>query len=58
MEVGTLRITGVSPAGEAGPCDPVMYNPLLLPAGIEPSEDPMLPIRAPVYAVSLSRRLQ
>jgi catalase len=58
VEVGVLRITGVAPAGEPGACDPVMYNPLLLPAGIEPSEDPMLPIRAPVYAVSLSRRLQ
>ena len=35
-----------------------MFNPVLLPAGIDPSEDPMLLIRAPAYAVSLSRRLQ
>ena len=58
VEAGVLRITSVSPAGEAGACDPVMFNPLLLPSGIEPSDDPMLNIRAPAYAVSLSRRSQ
>jgi catalase len=58
IEVGLLRITGVSPAGQPGECDPVMYNPVLLPSGIEPSDDPILNIRAPAYAVSLSRRLQ
>jgi catalase len=58
VEVGLLRITSVAPAGEPGECDPVMFNPVLLPDGIEPSADPMLAIRAPVYAVSLSRRLQ
>ena len=58
VEVGLLRITAVTPAGQPGECDPVMYNPTLLPAGIDPSDDPMLLIRAPAYAVSLSRRLQ
>ena len=58
VEVGRLRITSVAPAGQPGECDPVMYNPTLLPAGIEPSADPILNIRAPAYAVSLSRRLQ
>jgi catalase len=58
VEVGLLRITAVSPAGQPGECDPVMFNPVLLPAGIDPSEDPMLLIRAPAYAVSLSRRTQ
>ena len=58
VEVGVLRIASVAPAGEPGECDPVMFNPTLLPAGIEPSQDPMLLIRAPAYAVSLSRRLQ
>lgn len=58
VEVGLLRITAVTPAGQPGECDPVMYNPTLLPTGIEPSDDPMLLIRAPAYAVSLSRRLQ
>ncbi len=58
VEVGLLRITSVTPAGQPGECDPVMFNPTLLPAGIEPSDDPILNIRAPAYAVSLSRRLQ
>ncbi len=58
VEVGLLRITSVTPAGQPGECDPMMFNPTLLPAGIEPSDDPILLIRAPAYAVSLSRRLQ
>ena len=58
VEVGLLRITAVAPAGQPGECDPMMFNPVLLPAGIEPSDDPILLIRAPAYAVSLSRRLQ
>lgn len=35
-----------------------MYNPLVLPKGIGPSEDPILLARPAPYAVSLSRRLQ
>ena len=58
VEVGLLRITSVAPAGQPGECDAMMFNPTLLPAGIEPSDDPILNIRAPAYAVSLSRRLQ
>lgn len=58
VEVGVLRIASVAPAGQPGECDGAMYNPTLLPAGIEPSDDPILHIRAPAYAVSLSRRLQ
>jgi catalase len=58
VEVGRLRITGVQPAGQAGACDGQMFNPVLLPAGIDPSEDPILAIRAEAYAVSLSRRSQ
>ena len=58
VEVGLLRITSVTPAGQPGECDPVMFNPVLLPAGIDPSEDPILLLRAPAYAVSLSRRMQ
>lgn len=65
VEVARLRITAVSPGATPvtpgspppGPCEPVMFNPLLLPAGIEPSDDPILLIRPEAYAVSLSRRL-
>ncbi len=58
VEVDRLRITSVSPAGAPGPCEPVMFNPLLLPPGIEPSEDPILLGRPAPCAVSLQRRLQ
>jgi catalase len=33
------------------------YNPLVLPKGIEPSDDPVLRARAAPYALSLGRRL-
>lgn len=58
VEVARLRITGVQPAGAAGACDAQLFNPTLLPAGIEPSNDPILAIRAEAYAVSASRRAQ
>jgi catalase len=56
VEVARLRITGVADADSFGPCENGMFNPTLLPDGIEPSEDPVLTIRAEVYAVSLGRR--
>ncbi|MBV8804011.1 MAG: catalase family peroxidase [Sinobacteraceae bacterium] len=36
----------------------LLYNPLLLPSGIEASADPILLARPPAYAVSFSRRQQ
>jgi catalase len=58
VEVARLRIT--APAGEAmaAACAAKMFNPLLLPAGIEPSADPILLARPEVYAVSQTRRSQ
>lgn len=53
LEVGLLRITAL-PAAES--CNGHMFNPTLLPDGIEPSEDPILNMRAEAYAVSLTRR--
>jgi catalase len=53
LEVGRLRITAL-PGAET--CNAHMFNPTLLPDGIEPSEDPILNIRAEAYAVSLTRR--
>lgn len=58
VEVGRLTVTGVQPAGGPGACDAQMFNPTLLPTGIEPSDDPILNARAESYAVSLSRRSQ
>jgi catalase len=38
-------------------CDGTVYVPTVLPAGIEPSDDPVLKARAAAYAVSKARRL-
>ena len=35
-----------------------MFDPLLLPEGIEPSNDPILLVRSEAYAISLSHRLE
>jgi catalase len=56
LEVGRLRIASVQEAGQPGACDGQLFNPTLLPAGIEASGDPILAIRAEAYAVSLTRR--
>ena len=34
----------------------ILYNPVGLPAGIEPSDDPVLAMRFPAYAVSYGQR--
>jgi catalase len=52
LEVGQLRISALTGAE----CDGKMFNPTLLPDGIEASEDPILAVRAEAYAVSLTRR--
>jgi len=57
VKVGRLRVGAVERAESKGPCDAEMFNPTSLPDGIEPSDDPVLMIRAEAYAVSLSRRM-
>lgn len=41
-----------------GPCRDIDFNPLALPPGIEPSDDPLLLARAAAYDESRKRRLQ
>src|SRR6195256_976310 len=55
VDVGTLTINRAS-AEENGPCRNITFDPLILPSGISPSDDPLLPARSGVYAVSLTRR--
>lgn len=57
VQVGRLRVGAVEQAASKGPCDTEMFNPTSLLDGIEPSDDPMLMIRAEAYAVSFSRRM-
>jgi len=56
LTLGQLRITSVS-ADAAGACLGITFNPMLLPKGVLPGADPLLPARAAPYAVGLSRRL-
>ena len=41
---------------EASRCEPVFFNPLALPDGIEPSSDPVLLARPAAYGISFGRR--
>jgi catalase len=50
--LGRLTVTAVTGQDCAGS----VYMPTQLPAGIEPSDDPVLKARAPAYAVSAARR--
>ena len=56
VTLGRLVVKSVA-ADATGPCVAVNYNPMNLPAGVEPSADPMLAARAAPYAISLGRRL-
>ena len=56
VNLGVLKITSVSEDG-GGPCLTTNYNPMVMPKGVEASNDPMLAARAAPYAVSLGRRL-
>ena len=55
IDVGTLTIDRAE-AEETGACRNITFDPLILPAGMAPSADPLLPARSAVYAVSLTRR--
>lgn len=40
-----------------GPCDGEMFDPTGVPDGIEPSDDPVLAVRAEACAASFTRRV-
>lgn len=55
VDVGTLTIDRVD--GEAqGACRDINFDPLVLPDGIAPSDDPLLSARSAVYSQSFRRR--
>jgi catalase len=56
ITAGRLVIDKVEPAAGTD-CDRMMFNPLVLPNGIKPSNDPVLLARAAPYVLSLGRRL-
>ncbi len=56
VTAGKLVLDKVDAATMAA-CDKITFNPLVLPAGIKPSADPVLLARPAPYALSLGRRL-
>lgn len=55
VDMGELVIDYVEPEA-TGNCQDVNFDPLVLPAGIEPSDDPIPFARSAVYAESFRRR--
>lgn len=55
VDVGTLTIDHIE--GEAtGGCRDINFDPLVLPSGIKPSDDPLLSARSAAYSQSFTRR--
>ncbi len=55
VDVGTLTIDHIE-AEAPGNCRDVNFDPLVLPSGIEPSDDPLLSARSAAYSQSFTRR--
>jgi catalase len=55
MDVGTLTLDSVE-SEETSPARDINFDPLVLPAGIAPSDDPLLSARSAVYSQSFTRR--
>jgi catalase len=57
VDAGTLTITAVQ-TEEAGNARDINFDPLVLPDGITPSDDPLLAARSAVYSSSFTRRAE
>jgi catalase len=55
IDAGTLTFDAVS-SEDGGPCTEINFDPLVLPPGIEPSDDPLLSARSATYARSSALR--
>jgi catalase len=55
VDAGTLTVTALQ-GEDAGACRDVNFDPLVLPAGIVTSDDPLLSARSAAYAESFERR--
>lgn len=55
VDVGDLIVEAAEDEAD-GPCRDINYDPLILPEGIKPSDDPLLPARSSVYAHSFDLR--
>jgi catalase len=57
IDAGTITIDQAS-SEDGGRCTAVNYDPLVLPSGIEPSDDPLLSARSATYARSFTLRAE
>ena len=55
VNVGSVVIESATPQA-TGACRDINYDPLVLPAGVQGSDDPILAARSAVYSVSFNRR--
>jgi catalase len=55
VDVGTLTLYHVE-SEETSPARDINFDPLVLPVGIEPSDDPLPSARSAVYSQSFTRR--
>jgi catalase len=55
VDVGTLTIDHVE-SEDTSPARDINFDPLVLPSGIAPSDDPLLSARSAAYAQSFTRR--
>jgi catalase len=55
IDAGTVTLDTVS-SEDGGPCTSINFDPLVLPPGIEPSDDPLLSARSAAYARSFTLR--
>jgi catalase len=56
FKAGTLSITAAMPQKGAA-CEAVNFDPMVMAEGIAPTNDPVLRMRSPAYAVSFGKRL-
>jgi catalase len=56
IKAGTLTIDRIE-SEDTSPCRTINYDPLVLPDGIAPSDDPLLSARSAAYSVSFTRRV-
>ena len=55
IDTGTLTVDAIEPEAP-GNCRDINFDPLVLPDGIEASDDPLLSARSATYSVSFTRR--
>jgi catalase len=55
VELGELEVLRVVEDAET-PDNPIVFDPMRLTGGIEPSADPILAARPKAYSVSIERR--